>query len=356
MSGSAPQVHEPTLGEDNDAGFCLGEHEPVGLGLDGDPLHARVCLEPVHVDFVVEVADVAHDGVVLHLAHVAYHDDVLVAGGGDEDVGVAHHVVQGEDLQAFHEGLESADWVDLCAIVIDIDGREEEGAIILHLVKPLDTRGSLLRNPNKPLLHLGILLGITLKPIPNDSQHNLKLRIISRTRIRKSPILSKRLLSLHPLMNQQRSVTTIIHNEIRPPTGAPVQRPLRAPPVLLEGLPLPREHGGAVTRNRRGRVVLRGEDVARAPSHLRAQRREGLDQNRRLDRHMQTPSNPGALEGLRRTKFRPTSHQPWHFNLGEIDFQAAKIGLRHVLHLVLAAGAGFLDGQSHGVREYRKWD
>ena len=40
-----------------------------------------------HVDLVVEVADVADDGLVLHLRHVLGGDDVPVAGGGDEDVG-----------------------------------------------------------------------------------------------------------------------------------------------------------------------------------------------------------------------------------------------------------------------------
>jgi hypothetical protein len=35
------------------------------------------------------VADIADDGVVLHRAHVLDGDDVLVAGGGDEDVALS---------------------------------------------------------------------------------------------------------------------------------------------------------------------------------------------------------------------------------------------------------------------------
>ena len=38
------------------------------------------------LDLVVEVTDVADDGAVLHRAHVLDGDDVLVAGGGDEDI------------------------------------------------------------------------------------------------------------------------------------------------------------------------------------------------------------------------------------------------------------------------------
>ena len=40
-----------------------------------------------HVDLAVEVADVADDGVVLHLVHVVDGDDPVVAGGRHEDVG-----------------------------------------------------------------------------------------------------------------------------------------------------------------------------------------------------------------------------------------------------------------------------
>ena len=37
-------------------------------------------------DLAVEMADVADDGAVLHVAHVVERDDVDIAGGGDEDV------------------------------------------------------------------------------------------------------------------------------------------------------------------------------------------------------------------------------------------------------------------------------
>ena len=49
---------------------------------------------PGHVDLVVEVADVADDRLVLHARHVVGGDDVLVAGGGDEDVGLVDHVLE----------------------------------------------------------------------------------------------------------------------------------------------------------------------------------------------------------------------------------------------------------------------
>ena len=73
----------------------------------------RAWLEAGHVDLVVEVADVADDRLVLHPRHVLGRDDVLVAGGGDEDVGGLDDVLERGDLVALHRGLQRADRVDL---------------------------------------------------------------------------------------------------------------------------------------------------------------------------------------------------------------------------------------------------
>ena len=66
------------------------------------------------------MADVADDGVVLHLVHVLAGDDVDVAGRGDEDVAELAGVVHRHDLEAFHAGLQGADRIDL--------GDEDRGA------------------------------------------------------------------------------------------------------------------------------------------------------------------------------------------------------------------------------------
>ncbi|KAJ0949046.1 hypothetical protein HanRHA438_Chr01g0034431 [Helianthus annuus] len=114
VTSGTTQVHETTLSQNNDAGLGFGEDPPVGLGFDGDSLNTGVGFKSKHVDFVVEVTDVADDGIVLHLLHVRNHDDVFVTSGGDEDVSFGNYVVQGEDLESFHGGLESADGVDFC--------------------------------------------------------------------------------------------------------------------------------------------------------------------------------------------------------------------------------------------------
>ena len=69
-------------------------------------------LEARDLDLVVEVADVADDGAILHRPHVLDGDDVLVAGRGDEDVGARRGVFHGDDFIAFHRRLQRADRID----------------------------------------------------------------------------------------------------------------------------------------------------------------------------------------------------------------------------------------------------
>ena len=96
----------------------FGPDHVIDLRLDLFPL--QVLLEAGDLDLAVEVADVADDGVVLHLVHVLAGDDVDVAGGGDEDVAELAGVVHGHDLEAFHARLQGADGIDL--------GDEDRGA------------------------------------------------------------------------------------------------------------------------------------------------------------------------------------------------------------------------------------
>ena len=88
VTSGAAQVHQATTGQHDDA-VAVWEHEAVNLVLDVLNLDARVALESSHVDLIVEVTNVANDGVVLHLGHVGGHNDAEVSSGSDEDVGSA---------------------------------------------------------------------------------------------------------------------------------------------------------------------------------------------------------------------------------------------------------------------------
>ena len=64
------------------------------------------------LNFVVEMADIADNRHVLHFAHVFDADDVLVAGSGDEDVGIGYRVFQRGYFKTVHSGLQRADRID----------------------------------------------------------------------------------------------------------------------------------------------------------------------------------------------------------------------------------------------------
>ena len=72
----------------------------------------RSLVELVDLDLVVEVADVADDGLVLHLLHVLERDDVAVASRGHVDVASAERIFDGRDFVTFHRRLERVDRID----------------------------------------------------------------------------------------------------------------------------------------------------------------------------------------------------------------------------------------------------
>ena len=99
-------------------------------------------------------------------------------------------------------------------LLVDVNSKEQEGTIGLHLVKPLNSNGCLFRHTNQSLLHLVVPLGICLQPISDNGQHNLELGIVGGSQVRKSPVLLKQLLGLNALVDEQSGVTTVIDYEI----------------------------------------------------------------------------------------------------------------------------------------------
>ena len=81
----------------------------VDLRLDFFPL---IFFQRGNVDLVVEVTNVANDGLILHLYHVVMGDDVIVAGGSNKNVGLVGSEFHGHHAVAFHRGLQRADRID----------------------------------------------------------------------------------------------------------------------------------------------------------------------------------------------------------------------------------------------------
>src|SRR5262249_24025117 len=104
----------PALGQDDDP-FAAGPDDMVNLRLDLLPL--QLC-QGGDLDLAIEMADVANDGIVLHMIHMNPRDHIDVAGGGDENIAELAGVIHGDDLKTLHAGLQGTDRVDLG----DVDG------------------------------------------------------------------------------------------------------------------------------------------------------------------------------------------------------------------------------------------
>ena len=391
MPSGTPQVEETTFGQDDDA-VAVGEDESVALRLDVLATNAGHCHEPSHINFVIEMPNVPHDGVVLHFSHVRGHDDVLVTSGGDEDVGSGDNVFQGGNLVALHAGLQGANGVNLgdddtgtaglhgggapladitvpgnerglpsnhdiggthdavgegvtAAVdivkfglghrVVDVDGREEEGAASGHFIQTLHPGGGLFAHPHQLLGHASPLGAVRGEAITDEAQHDLELQVVGGGGVGEGAVLGVGLFGLDSLVDEQGGVATVIYQKVGPIALGPGEGLLSAPPVLLQGLALPGKDGRGVTGDGSGSVVLGGEDVAGAPTDLSTEGDEGLDESGGLDGHVQGASDLGALEWLLGAEFLTAGHEAWHLCLSELNFQTTEIGLGHVLDLVL---------------------
>ncbi len=369
-----------------------GKRPLVDLRLDLDPLGVGL-FQRRHLDLVVEVADVADDRVVLHPPHVVEGDDVLVAGGGDEDVGALDDFVERAHLVALHRRLQGADRVDLgddhpgalaaqrggaaladvavaaddgdlaadhhvgaavdpvdqrvaAAVevvelrlgdrVVDVDRREEQVAGLGQLVEPVDAGRRLLGDALDVGGDLGPALRVLLERALQRLQDDLELLRFGRVGVRDRAGL----LELDALVDEQGRVAAVVEDHVRALAVGPVERLLGAPPVLLQRLAFPGVDGDAGRGDRRGGVVLGAEDVAAGPAHLGAERDQGLDQDRGLDRHVERAGDPRAFQRLRCAVLLAGLHQTRHLDLGEGDLLAAEIGEADVGDLVVLGGGG----------------
>lgn len=93
------------MSQHDDTVVVFREFESFDLGLDFNLLDTGPVGETVVVDFVIEVTDVTDDGVVLHLSHMFSHNDVLVTGGGNEDISFLEDGFKSDNLETLHAGL-----------------------------------------------------------------------------------------------------------------------------------------------------------------------------------------------------------------------------------------------------------
>jgi hypothetical protein len=220
--------------------------------------------------------------------------------------------------------------------VVDVDRREEERTGIHHLIEAMHPGGGLLGDT--------LDLGGDLRPapgIPNQfAAQQLEddpplLGLLVRVEGRDHAGL----FVLHALVHEHRGVAAVIQQHVRAAAVGPHERLLGAPPVLIQRLSLPGEDGdpgGVVNRatapdnDRRGRMVLRGEDVARHPTHVGAEVHQRLDEDRSLHRHVQRAHDAGPPERELPLLLLTNGHQAGHLVLGEADLLAPPLGEREV--------------------------
>jgi hypothetical protein len=241
--------------------------------------------------------------------------------------------------------------------VVDVDGGEQQFARLLHLVEPVDTGRGLLGHAldgggdTRPSPRV---LG---QPPRQHAEDDGEFLGVGRGRIRNGTGL----LVLDALVDEQGGVATVVQDHGRSLAG-PQERPLGAPPVLLERLTLPGEHRHATgcvhgpvrsDGDRGGGVVLGGEDVAAGPTHLCAQRHQRLDEDGGLDGHVERSGDPGAPQRLLGAVLAAHGHEAGHFVFGQLDLLAPEFGEGKIGHLevgvrLLAGHGGSFAVAGHG--------
>ena len=108
---STAQIDQTTLGQNNQV-LAVLELVAVDLWLDVDLLDS-IIIQIFDVQLIVKVANVAQDGVVVHLLKVSWTNDALAAGGSDKDTASWSSLLHGSDLEALHSSLQGVDWIDL---------------------------------------------------------------------------------------------------------------------------------------------------------------------------------------------------------------------------------------------------
>lgn len=75
-------------------------------------LDPREAVKSLHIDLIVKMSNVTHNGVILHSFHVRNHNDIPVTSSSDKNVNFSNNLVLSNHLVSFHTGLQSTDGVN----------------------------------------------------------------------------------------------------------------------------------------------------------------------------------------------------------------------------------------------------
>ena len=358
----------------------------------------------MHVDLVIKVPDVAQNGVILHGQHLIEGNDPQVTGGGDHNIRVGDGLVDRDHRETIHEGLQGIDRVCLrdfhtrtlarhrlgAALtdvtitanqhvfaahqhvggavdavnqgmpgavlvvelglghrVVDVHRGERQHTFVSEVVQAVHARGGFLRHALHGLADPGPTAFILGHGLAQHAQEgDVLIRIVGLCGGHNTGFFELRAPN-----HGHGGIPAIVQNHVRKDLvaliiSAPGENLVQAPPVLVEGFPLPGEDrhtlrilGRALPHHHGSRsLILSGENIARRPAHLRPQRHQRFNQHSCLHSHVNGTRDASPLQWLLRTIFPAQLHQAGHLILGESDLMAASIGQCEVRDLEVHLG------------------
>mmetsp|Transcript_14753 Transcript_14753/g.12570 ORF Transcript_14753/g.12570 Transcript_14753/m.12570 type:complete len:401 (-) Transcript_14753:92-1294(-) len=395
MTSSATEVEESTIGKEDDT-VTIGEDPSVNLGLNVDLLDSGPVLQTLGVDFVIEMADVTNNSVVLHLGHMVSLNNTLVAGGSDKDVALGNNSVDLDNFETFHTGLEGTDGVNfgdkdggtsgfhgisatfsditetadkdlltsdhdissshdtvgegvsatilvvefgLGDRVIDVDAWAWEFSGLFKIVKSVDTCGGFLRDTGEFSGQFSESLGVFGDNFLEELEESLLIFRFILGGIGEGSVLFIFLFPFNTVEEKHSSITTIINNSVGALTILEGQGLEGAPPVFITSFTLPGEDlSGVLVSDGSSSLVLGGVDVAGAPSNISTEGFEGFEQDSGLDGNVKRTHKSASLKRLGGTEFFSAGHKTGHFDFGNFDFLSSPlvetdIGNLRLLHL-----------------------
>ena len=228
--------------------------------------------------------------------------------------------------------------------IVHVNGRNQQPIFLRHLVKAMHAGCGFFRNAAPVLCDFVPAIRIFTMNFQQQIFDDL-LFLVRRFRL--GPIAA--FLELITFVDEQRRIAAIIDHQLRTLASGVRNRSVSAPPVVFQRFFFPCEDGDAAFGDRRGRMILRGENVAACPAHVRAEIGQRLNQHGRLDRHVQRPSDSHPSKRFLRRILFPDRHQPGHFLFRDGNFSSAKVGERNIGDFVILFGFWLSDCCAHKV-------
>ena len=111
MTGSTSQIHQTSISKQQET-VSVGENVFIHLWFDVCTLDTIIFFQFIHLNFVVEMSDVANNSSILHFFHVFYTNNVTIAGSGHIYIAFGQGIFHGTYFKSFHSCLKCTNGVN----------------------------------------------------------------------------------------------------------------------------------------------------------------------------------------------------------------------------------------------------